>query len=161
MSPRIRCVPLPSVGPTGFTSGVNRPVRASQQSSPSLKAAADSKSRCATTSPKSSPGSHTHLFSASQNLPLRPGPPDIRSCQPCGWSDGYAKTSVARQFRLQQSVPCPPNLKCRAPISPTRFHSKAERVGEVGGLEASNSSGAAVWLWQRRRHFPGLLSRGQ
>src|SRR6266700_1108474 len=80
---------LPWAGQTGSISEANRPGRASLQSSPSLKAAADSKSRCATTSPRSSPDSQTHPFTASQNLLLQPGPRNIRGCQPWVCSDGY------------------------------------------------------------------------
>jgi hypothetical protein len=42
-----------------------------------------SESLCAITSPRSSPDSQTHPFSASQNLHLQLGPQNM------GWSDAY------------------------------------------------------------------------
>jgi hypothetical protein len=58
-------------------------------SSPLLKAAAGSTSRSVITSPTSAQALQTRHCGASQNLPLPPGLPDIRTCQPWVCSDGY------------------------------------------------------------------------
>ena len=54
-----------------------------------LKAAAGSTSRSVITSPTSCQDLQTRHYSASQNLPLPPGLPDIRTYQPWVCSDAY------------------------------------------------------------------------